>query len=661
MAAFALDSPLTIQTLFRPDGPLASHIDGFKARAPQLAMAEAVARAINGGGRLLVEAGTGTGKTYAYLVPALESGKRVVISTGSKNLQEQLFYRDLPTVAGALAYTPPVALLKGRSNYLCIERMNRLLSESHLQKAEVLSDLVKVKSWSTATLTGDVGDIPGLQENAEILPHITSTNENCLGRDCPYYDDCHLVVARRRAMDAQVVVINHHLFFADMAVKDTGFGELVPEAQVYVFDEAHQLPEIATNYFGKSVGSRTIQDLAQDIQLAYRAEAQDMAQLGKAADRLGIASQDLRLAFGVDGGRGNTRDLLRQPLWAQALARLNDALGLCYEVLKLALGRGEQLDHAFERISELRTRLEEVLAIDQTGFSYWYDCSRLHFTLNLTPLSVAERFGAEVLRPEVAWIFTSATLTVDNCFAHFVAEMGLTGSAELILDSPFDYAEQARLCVPRFLPEPNAFGRGEQLANLMIPLINRTPGGCFFLCTSHQVMRQVAEVLRREIGRTVLLQGEDNKQRLLKSFVENGRAVLVATSSFWEGIDVRGAALSCVIIDKLPFASPDDPLLKARVDDCKLKGGDPFADIQLPKAVIALKQGVGRLIRDRTDHGVLVICDPRMVNKPYGATFIKSLPPIPRTRDLDTLGHFFGREAAVEPGEPPFELKGTPT
>lgn len=637
------DALLTIQTLFKPDGPLASHIDGFKARAPQLEMAEAVARAIKSGGRLLVEAGTGTGKTYAYLVPALESGKRVVISTGSKNLQEQLFYRDLPTITGALSYTPPVALLKGRSNYLCIERMNRLLSESHLQKPEILNDLVKVKSWSTATDNGDVGDIPGLQENAEILAHVTSTNDNCLGRDCPYYDDCHLVVARRRAMDAQVVVINHHLFFADMAVKDTGFGELVPEAQVYVFDEAHQLPEIATNYFGKSVGSRTIQDLAQDIQLAYRAEAHDMAQLGKAADRLAIASQDLRLAFGVDGGRGNTRDMLRQPLWGQALARLNDAIGLCYEVLKLALGRGEQLDHAFERISELRTRLGEVLAVNQTGFSYWYDCSRLHFTLNLTPLSVAERFSAEVQRPEVAWVFTSATLTVDMRFDHFKAELGLAGSAELILDSPFDYGEQARLCVPRYLPEPNAFGRGEQLANLMIPLINKTPGGCFFLCTSHQVMRQVAEVLRREIGRTVLLQGEDNKQRLLKEFVENGRAVLVATSSFWEGIDVRGAALSCVIIDKLPFASPDDPLLKARVDDCKLKGGDPFTELQLPKAVIALKQGVGRLIRDRTDQGVLVICDPRMVNKPYGATFIKSLPAIPRTRELGTLGSFFDR------------------
>ncbi len=645
MAAFARDPPLTIQTLFKPDGPLASHIEGFKARAPQLEMAEAVARAIKSGGRLLVEAGTGTGKTYAYLVPALESGKRVVISTGSKNLQEQLFYRDLPTITGALSYTPPVALLKGRSNYLCIERMNRLLSESHLQKPEILSDLVKVKSWSTATDNGDVGDIPGLQENAEILAHVTSTNDNCLGRDCPYYDDCHLVVARRRAMDAQVVVINHHLFFADMAVKDTGFGELVPEAQVYVFDEAHQLPEIATNYFGKSVGSRTILDLAQDIQLAYRAEAHDMGQLGKAADRLSIASQDLRLAFGIDGGRGNTRDILRQPLWGQALARLNDAIGLCYEVLKLALGRGEQLDHAFERVCELRTRLGEVLAVNQTGFSYWYDCSRLHFSLNLTPLSVAERFGAEVQKPEVAWIFTSATLTVDMRFDHFKAELGLAGSAELILDSPFDYAEQARLCVPRFLPEPNAFGRGEQLANLMIPLINKTPGGCFFLCTSHQVMRQVAEVLRREIGRTVLLQGEDNKQRLLKTFVENGRAVLVATSSFWEGIDVRGAALSCVIIDKLPFASPDDPLLKARVDDCKLKGGDPFAELQLPKAVIALKQGVGRLIRDRSDHGVLVICDPRMVNKPYGATFIKSLPAIPRTRELESLGSFFDRGA----------------
>ncbi len=631
----------TVSTLFAPEGPLSRHIDGFVARAPQLEMASAVERVIDSHGRLLVEAGTGTGKTYAYLVPALHSGKRIVISTGSKNLQEQLYHRDLPTIMGALDYARPVALLKGRSNYLCLERLNNLMSESHLQKAEVLADLVKVKSWSGTTNTGDVGDISGLQENAEILPHITSTNDNCLGRDCPYYEDCHLVIARRRAMEAQVVVINHHLFFADLAVKDTGFGELVPEAQVYVFDEAHQLPEIATSYFGKSLSSRSVQELAQDIQLAYRSEAQDMNQLGKAADRLQIVSQDLRLAFGMESGRGNTRDMMKNSHWGQALARLTDALSLCYDVLKLALGRGERLDQCFERVSEVKSRLSELLALNETGCSYWFECTRLHFSLNLTPLSVAERFNAEVQRPEVSWVFTSATLTVDGHFAHFAGEMGLAGSAELTLDSPFDYSEQARLCVPRFLPEPNAFGRGERLAAMMIPLINRTPGGCFFLCTSHQAMRQVAEVLRREIGRTVLMQGEENKSQLLKRFVENGRAVLVATASFWEGIDVRGAALSCVIIDKLPFASPDDPLLKARVEDCRLRGGDPFSDVQLPKAVIALKQGVGRLIRDRGDHGVLVICDPRMVNRAYGATFIKSLPAIPRTRDLARLGEFF--------------------
>lgn len=634
---------MSVHTLFAPDGALSRHIDGFVARAPQLEMARAVEQAIGAHGRLLVEAGTGTGKTYAYLVPALASGQRIVISTGSKNLQEQLYHRDLPTIIGALDYARPVALLKGRSNYLCLERLHNLMSESHLQKAEVLADLVKVRSWSGTTTTGDVGDIPGLQENAEILAHITSTNDNCLGRDCPYYDDCHLVVARRRAMDAQVVVINHHLFFADLAVKDTGFGELVPEAQVYVFDEAHQLPEIATGYFGKSVSSRSLQDLAQDIQLAYRSEAQDMAQLGKAADRLQIASQDLRLAFGIESGRGNTRDMIKNSYWGQALARLTDALTLCYDVLKLALGRGERLDQCFERVSEIKGRLGEVLALNQTGCSYWFECSRLHFSLNLTPLSVAERFGAEVLRPEVSWIFTSATLTVDGHFAHFASELGLAGSAELVLDSPFDYSAQARLCVPRFLPEPNAFGRAEQLASMMIPLINRTPGGCFFLCTSHQAMRQVSEVLRREVGRTILMQGEDSKSRLLATFVENGHAVLVATASFWEGIDVRGAALSCVIIDKLPFASPDDPLLKARVEDCRLRGGDPFSDIQLPKAVIALKQGVGRLIRDRSDHGVLVICDPRLVNRAYGATFLKSLPAIPRTRELARLGDFFNQ------------------
>ncbi|MGL5948723.1 MAG: ATP-dependent DNA helicase [Aeromonas sp.] len=634
-----------VTALFAPDGPLSRHISGFAARAPQLQMAQAVSACISARGKLLAEAGTGTGKTYAYLVPALASGQQVIISTGSKNLQEQLFYRDLPTICAALDSTVPVALLKGRSNYLCRERLSQLTAQAHGQSAELLQDLVKVRSWANTTESGDVSDVPDLAENAAILPYITSSNENCLGRECAYYSECYLVRARQKALEAQLVVINHHLFFADLAVKETGFGQLLPEAALYVFDEAHQLGEIACHYFGQSLSSRTVQDLAHDMQLAYRAEAQDMAQLGKAADRLGIACQDVRLAFAMDTGRGNSRDMLRRPAFASALARFHDALELSYAVLKLALGRGERLNQAFERICELKTRLSQVLAVTQTGASYWYECSRRHFTWHVTPLSISARFSQEIARPNTAWVFTSATLSVDNHFAHIEQELGLAGAEQLLLDSPFDYGRQAALCVPRFLPPANQFGRGEKLAELMLPIIRATPGGCFFLCTSHAAMTQVAAVLRRELGRLVLLQGEENKTHTLAQFVDNGRAVLVATASFWEGVDVRGAALSCVIIDKLPFTSPDDPLLKARVEDCQLRGGEPFSELQLPKAVIALKQGAGRLIRDGRDRGVLVICDPRVVNKPYGASFIRSLPAMTRTRDLARLGEFFALDA----------------
>ena len=641
MLGSAVTLPTPVSEFFATTGVLARTLSGFAPRESQRLMAEAVAETIANAGQLLVEAGTGTGKTFAYLVPALASGKRIIISTGSKALQEQLYNRDLPALLAAMDYQQPVALLKGRANYLCLHRLDQLLMTSHLQEAEVLADLVRVKTFSIDSASGDVAEIPDLLEQAPILPHVTSTNDNCLGRDCPRYDDCYLVKARRKALDAQLLVINHHLFFADLVVKDTGFAELIPDAEVYIFDEAHQLPDIASGYFGESLSSRQLVDVAQEIALAQRAEAADMAQLARAAESLELACREQRLAFGIEPARGNLRDWIGNPLFDRTLLRLKDALRLCYDVLKLALGRGERLDHCFERLVEYQGKLERLCRTEQPGAAYWFDTTRLHFSLNLTPLSIADRFHSEVMRAGCSWVFTSATLTVGNGFEHFSHQLGIDQARELVLESPFAYHDQSLLCVPRGLPDTGFARRATELAQLLTPTINKVPGGIFFLCTSYQSLRQIAEVLRRDVGRLVLVQGEDNKQRLLSQFVDNGRAVLVATASFWEGVDVRGAALSCVIIDKLPFTAPDEPLLKARMEDCRLQGGDPFSQLQLPDAVITLKQGVGRLIRDMQDRGVLILCDPRLVHRPYGATFLQSLPPMPRCRDLAAINRFW--------------------
>ncbi|MBK0094880.1 ATP-dependent DNA helicase [Erwinia sp. S63] len=619
---------------FAADGALAQAIPGFKPRAAQREMAQAVMEAVKKGGELVVEAGTGTGKTYAYLAPALRAKKKVIISTGSKALQDQLYNRDLPTIARALKFSGKTALLKGRSNYLCLERLEQQNQTGGDLTVQALGDLINVRSWSNQTSDGDVSSCSGVAEDSPIWPFVTSTNDNCLGSDCPLYKDCFVVKARKKAMDADVVVVNHHLFLADLVVKEGGFGELIPEADVMIFDEAHQLPDIASQYFGQQLSSRQLQDLAKDIIIAYRTEVRDVQQLQKSADRLAQCAQDFRLTLGEPGFRGNLRDLLSDNNIMRMLTLLDDALELCYDVIKLSLGRSALLDAAFERAALYRTRLKRLRAIDEPGFSYWYECTSRHFTLALTPLSVAERFREVMDNRKAAWVFTSATLAVNEQMSHFSSRLGVDKATTMILDSPFDYTQQALLCVPRNMPEPNQPGGARKLAQMMKPLIDANKGRCFFLCTSHKMMRELAAEFRASMTLPVLLQGETSKGQLLKQFLEAGNALLVATSSFWEGVDVRGDALSLVIIDKLPFTSPEDPLLKARMEDCRLRGGDPFNDVQLPDAVITLKQGVGRLIRDTDDRGVLVICDQRLVSRPYGGLFLNSLPPTPRTRDL---------------------------
>ncbi|MFW0956481.1 ATP-dependent DNA helicase [Cronobacter sakazakii] len=625
---------------FAADGQLANAIPGFKPREPQRQMAQAVSAAIEGATPLVVEAGTGTGKTYAYLAPALRAGKKVIISTGSKALQDQLYSRDLPTVAKALEFKGRLALLKGRSNYLCLERLEQQALAGGDLPVQTLSDVIQLRGWANETVDGDISTCGRVAEDAPVWPLVTSTNDNCLGTDCPLYKDCFVVKARKKAMEADVVVVNHHLFLADMVVKESGFAELIPEAEVIIFDEAHQLPDIASQYFGQSLSSRQLLDLARDIIIAYRTEVKDTQQLQKCADRLAQSTQDFRLQLGDPGFRGNLRELLADASISRALLLLDDALELCYDVAKLSLGRSALLDAAFERATLYRARLKRLKEINQPGYSYWYECNSRHFTLALTPLTVADKFQDVIAEKGGSWIFTSATLSVNDDLHHFTERLGIHEAKTLLLPSPFDYARQALLCVPRGLPQTNQPQAGKALARMLQPLIEANQGRCFMLCTSHAMMRELAEQFRATMTLPVLLQGETSKSQLLEQFISAGNALLVATSSFWEGVDVRGDALSLVIIDKLPFTSPDDPLLKARMEDCRLRGGDPFDEVQLPEAVITLKQGVGRLIRDVDDRGVLVICDNRLVMRPYGAVFLKSLPPTPRTRDIGEAARF---------------------
>ncbi|MEZ9302096.1 ATP-dependent DNA helicase [Vibrio breoganii] len=633
---------MNISTVFSADGALGKAISGFQPRDEQTMMAESVHQAIKEKSQLVVEAGTGTGKTFAYLAPALLSGKKAIVSTGSKNLQEQLFHRDLPLMKDALGFTGRIALLKGRANYLCLDRLSRQIVESHGHHSDpqLLTQLVKVRSWSSSTKSGDLGECEDLAEDSRIIPDITSNNENCLGKECPSFGDCFVFKARNKALEADLVVVNHHLFLADMAVKETGFGELLPEAEVFIFDEAHQIPDIASQYFGQSISSKQIADLAKDIEIGYRTEAKDMRQLQKVADKLVSSASEMRISLGEPGFRGNWRDALKNQKLQREMERLQDALQLCRDVLKMALGRSQLLDTAFDRVTQIQNRLTRVCDTSIMGYSYWFECTPRHFSLNITPLSVANKFQEQVDAHGGSWVFTSATLSVSGDFQHFTSRLGLKAKKSLALSSPFDYQSQARLCVPRYLPEPNSPQMAQKLVSMLTPVIETNKGRCFFLCTSHAMMKDLTERFRQRLDLPVLMQGESSKQALLKEFTELGDALLVATGAFWEGIDVRGDALSCVIIDKLPFTAPDDPLLKARIEDCKLNGGEPFYEVQLPDAVIALKQGVGRLIRDKSDRGALIICDNRLVTRDYGKMFLSSLPPIPRTRSVSNIINF---------------------
>lgn len=626
---------MKIGSLFQPNGHLAKLLPRFQPRPAQTEMATAIATAIAERKQLVVEAQTGTGKTFAYLAPLLLSGAKGIISTGTKALQEQLYHRDLPLLRDALAPEKVVALLKGRANYLCIHRLGQAVAHSGELSAHLQQQLVEVRRWAQRTDNGDIGEINILQEDAEVLPQITSTVDNCLGRDCPDYDQCYLVKARKNALEADVIVVNHHLFFADMALKDTGFGELIPAVDSVIFDEAHQLPDIASQYFGEAVSSRQLQELAQELKVLYLTEVKDLRQLDKAADKLLSSLRDWRLVFAADPQRGNWRDYRKRPEVVAAAELVAEHLKFLVDVLKNALGRHTDLDNGYERASNFLHKWQQLQDTERTGFSFWFETTPRHITLHQTPLDVADKFGGYLKASGSSWIFTSATLAVGTDFSHFVQQLGIDAWETLCLESPFDYAQQALLCVPRYLPQPHEAQMADALLQVITEVlaVNQT-GGTFVLFTSHRMLQRVAAQLELLTERELFVQGRTSKRELLEQFVAAGNGVLLGTASFWEGVDVQGDALRCVIIDKLPFAAPDEPLLQARVEDARMRGLDPFAQVQLPQAVISLKQGAGRLIRDRDDRGVLIVCDQRLVTKPYGGTFLASLPAMPRSRDL---------------------------
>ncbi len=627
-----------LQTFFAENGPLAGVIEGFKARPFQLEMAQAVADAIARNTVLVAEAGTGTGKTFAYLVPALLSGGKVIVSTGTKTLQDQLFDRDIPTVRSALKVPVMVALLKGRANYVCHHHLERALADGRFASREDVRHLAAIQSFARRSQSGDRADCAEVPEGAAAWHHASSTRENCLGSNCTHFDNCFVMKARKQALDADVVVVNHHLFFADLVLRDEGLGELLPACNTVIFDEAHQLPETASLFFGESVSTLQATDLARDARIEGAASAKDCAALPEAAAALDKAARDLRLAFREPAGRLPLRALEGNRAFGDAFTVFLSKLDALSAILQEQGARSEGLDRCRERafgLAEKAERWRSAAAVDHVRWGELF-AHALH--LNATPLSIAEIFRKEVDAHARAWIFASATLSVNGDFSHYVNEMGVPDARAESWASPFDFEHQALLYVPKQMPEPNTPEYTPAVVAVALPLIEASGGRAFVLCTSLRAMRDAHALVAAHAAASrwefpVLVQGEGSRSELLARFRRLGNAVLIGSQSFWEGVDVRGEALSLVVIDKLPFAAPDDPVLAARIDKMNRDGRSAFMEYQLPQAVITLKQGAGRLIRDETDRGVLVICDPRVYSKSYGRRILASLPPMRRTRD----------------------------
>ena len=631
-----------LEEIFSATGDLSRAIPGYQPRSAQVEMALAVDLAIEDQQHLIAEAGTGTGKTFAYLAPALVSGARILISTGTRHLQDQLYHQDLPVVRQALRSRARVALLKGRGNYLCRYRLQLTEQEGRLASRAQVAELQRIRRWSGRTRRGDIAEIADVPESSPLWPRVTSTADNCLGPDCPQLEDCFFAKARLEALAADVLVINHHLFCADLALRETGFAELLPGVEAIIFDEAHQLPDIATHFFGRSLSGRQLIELARDTEVEQARDAADFPELRSRAEALATVVAVLREALGTAERRALWREVAKWPAVQTAVSQLAEALDRLWEALKEAAQRGKGLESCRRRAEDLRQRLTATTGEQrQPDAVCWFETRGRGFTLSLTPLDIAPTFRARLEAQPGAWIFTSATLAGGENFEHFADRLGLFDYAALRLDSPFDFARNTLLYHPSGLPDPASPQYTTALLAAALPVLTASQGRAFLLFTSYRALREAEAELAGRLDYPLLVQGAAPKTALLREFRALGNAVLLGTASFWEGVDVRGEALSCVIIDRLPFASPGDPVVQARIESLRQRGADPFRDYQLPQAVIALKQGVGRLIRDVSDRGVLMLCDPRLLTKFYGRAFLDSLPPMPRTRNLERVRAFF--------------------
>jgi len=638
--------------IFGEGGSLAGAVPGYKVREQQIDLAQKILDAIEGTGVLVAEAGTGTGKTFAYLVPALLSGGKVLISTGTKNLQDQLFDRDLPAVRNAIAAGNSTALLKGRSNYVCLYRLERARAEGRLGSREETVQLAAIERFSRQTKTGDRGDLAEVPENSPVWIQATSTRENCLGQECPRYKDCFVITARKNALAADVVVINHHLFFADVVLRDEGLAELLPACNTVIFDEAHQLPDTARLFFGDTVSTGQLIDLARDARMELRAAGGALPDLDKAATKLDKAARDLRLSFRDDNARFAYSQAARSPGFAPAVEALSGALSAFRLLLQTQAERSEGLGACLRRTDETRDKLAHWQDSEDLEAVRWVEVFASALQLHTTPLRTAELFRKQMDDHPRAWIMTSATLAVGEDFGHFTRELGLEEANAVRWESPFDFAHQALFYVPRNLPEPSDPQFTEAVIEAAYPALKASRGRAFLLFTTLRALRRAKDLLTEKLARDgldypLLVQGTGSRTDLLARFRRLDNPILLGSQSFWEGVDVRGEALSLVVIDKLPFAPPDDPVLAARIDALRAKGGNPFMELQLPQAILQLKQGAGRLIRDETDRGVLMICDPRLYSKPYGRTIRASLPPMRSTRELQDVADFFAAEHAA--------------
>jgi ATP-dependent DNA helicase DinG len=678
---------IDLAALFAADGPLAEAIPSYRHRAQQVEMATEILDTIRREGVAVLEAGTGTGKTVAYLVPALLAGGRVIVSTGTKTLQDQLFHRDIPAVRRALKAPVTVALLKGRANYVCHHHLERALAGGRLPSREDVRHLHIIAKDHAATASGDRAEFSRVPESAAVWAHVTSTRENCLGSQCAHYKDCYVMAARRDAFEADLVVVNHHLFFADLMLKDEGMAELLPRCNTVILDEAHQLPETARLFFGVTTSSAQLMDLGRDALAEGCAAAREAADWPELARALETAVRDARLALGEGAQRSALAKLRSRQALGAALGGMAERLAALTAALAAQAERSEGLASVWQRALAITDTLRGWLEATEasTGESdepesappatrapapgqdpadgqaspavRWVESFGPGFQLHLTPLSIAPLFRAQIEADARAWIFTSATLAVKDDFSLYQGELGLDavpGARARAWPSPFDYPRQALLYVPERMPDPLAPEFTERVVDEAVPLIEAAGGGAFLLFTTLRAMRRAHELLadrlpRQGLDLPLLLQGEGSRSELLERFRRLGNAVLVASQSFWEGVDVRGAALQLVVIDKLPFAPPDDPVLAARLDAMRLAGRNPFMEYQVPHAAIALKQGAGRLIRDETDRGVLVICDTRITDKPYGRRLWQALPPMRRTRDAaEARGFFLAPAHALE-------------